>query len=187
MPTFRGFISIDISENENINRILKELKSVNSSLKLVDAKNLHITLKFLGNTEESDVPKITKIIEKATDGISPFEVSLIGMGAFPSERKIRVIWIGIKDSSIISIIANRLDEELISLGYERERREFSPHLTLARAKEIISTNQLREIIAQHRYEDFGRESIRAVRLKKSLLKPEGPTYITIAERTFDRL
>ncbi|MCQ5375697.1 MAG: RNA 2',3'-cyclic phosphodiesterase [Methanomassiliicoccales archaeon] len=181
MATFRAFIAVDLKANEKIAKVLEELKSALPSLKLVDQANFHITLKFLGDTEESLIPDIKKTIERATIGLSPFTISLIGTGAFPSKSKIRVIWIGIKNTEQLSMIAKKLDEELYSLGFEMEEREFSPHLTLARAREIISSMKIEKIIDQYREEEFGKEMVESIRLKKSVLTPKGPIYSTVDE------
>jgi len=181
LATFRAFIAVDLKANEKIAKVLEELKSALPSLKLVDQANLHITLKFLGDTEESLIPDIKKTIERATIGLSPFTISLIGTGAFPSKSKIRVIWIGIKNTEQLSMIAKKLDEELYSLGFEMEEREFSPHLTLARAREIISSMKIEKIIDQYREEEFGKEMVESIRLKKSVLTPKGPIYSTVDE------
>lgn len=181
MARFRAFIAVDLKANEKIAKVLEELKNALPSLKLVDQANVHITLKFLGDTDESLIPDIKKIIERATVGLSPFTISLIGTGAFPSKTKIRVIWIGIRNAEQLSIIAKKLDEELHSVGFEREKREFSPHLTLARAREIISSTKIEKLIDQYSEEEFGKEVVQSIRLKKSVLTPKGSIYSTVDE------
>ncbi|MDH7507950.1 MAG: RNA 2',3'-cyclic phosphodiesterase [Methanomassiliicoccales archaeon] len=181
MARFRGFIAVDLETNEKITKILRELKTTLPSLKIVDQTNMHITLKFLGDTDDSQIPSIMEIIQKATEGMRPFTISLVGTGAFPSKSKIRVIWIGIKDAGQLAVIAKKIDEELHSLEFEKEKREFSPHLTLARTKEVTSSTKIEKLIDKYSKEEFGEEVVRSIRLKKSVLTPKGPIYSTIDE------
>ena len=178
---FRAFISIDLQPNEKIVRFSNDLRALGRGLKVVDPSSLHITLKFLGDTGESIVPQIVSLMESATSDTSPFPIHLNKAGTFGNKSKIRTVWIGISDDGYLSRIAGRLDEELSTAGFERERRPFSPHLTIARARENSDSRKIKELVEEYEDVDFGTQQAEFVRLKKSELRPEGPIYSIVEE------
>ena len=96
MVKFRGFISIDVNATPQIIEFENDIRKTGANIKLVNPKNIHITLKFLGDTDEILVNKIEEIINESVIGIKPFDIVLVGTGVFPNEKYIKVIWIGIK-------------------------------------------------------------------------------------------
>jgi 2'-5' RNA ligase len=180
MP-FRAFISIDLARLKEVEDLIISLKTADTTLKVVDPGLIHITLKFLGDTEESKVEGITEAMRSAAEGIDPFEVRLGGTGAFPSKNRIRVVWVGMNDTLPLGTMASRLDESLSQLGFERERRPFAPHLTVARARSEAPNPAVRQVIENHLQADFGVVHVDRLRLKKSVLTRCGPQYSTVEE------
>ncbi|MGD0818545.1 MAG: RNA 2',3'-cyclic phosphodiesterase [Methanomassiliicoccales archaeon] len=181
MVLFRGFISVDIAEIGEFGKIDRELRTVGGGMRPVAMDIIHITLKFLGETDEAAIPKIISAMEKAAKGVAPFEMTLKGMGSFPSRDNIRVVWVGMQGAEPLISIAKILEDECARLGFEKEDRPFSPHLTVGRMKDPRGTEQVKAIIEQFKDHDFGRRPVRSIRLKKSVLSPKGPTYTTVAE------
>ncbi len=181
MMGFRAFVSVDIEPNEKIVRFVEELRRAGRSLKVVDPSIIHLTLKFLGETEERIVPEIRMVIERSTAGIPPMRLRLVGAGTFPGGSKIRVVWIGVEGAAELGVIARRLDEELEALGFKREARPFAAHLTMARAREPTGMGPVKDIVQKYAMEDFVEQTIHSVRLKKSVLTPSGPIYSTVEE------
>lgn len=179
--TFRAFISADLVREQRIEDYITELKTADPTLKVVDPSQIHITLKFLGDTEESVVPKIREAMVRAAEGIPPFDLKVQGSSAFPSKSRIRVIWVGLNDSLPLGTMAGRLDESLSALGFEREKRPFAPHLTVARTKVEAPSPVVRQIIDNHSQSDFGSQRIDRILLKKSVLTRCGPQYSTVEE------
>jgi len=179
--SFRAFISVDLARIQEVEGLIASLKTADPTLKVVDPGQIHITLKFLGETPESKVPAIVEAMNGAAQGIEPFTVSLKGAGAFPSKNRIRVIWVGMNDTLPMGTIATRLDESLAEQGFERERRPFAPHLTVARAKVESSNPTVRQIIDNSNLKDFGTVFVDRIRLKKSVLTRCGPQYSTVEE------
>ena len=179
--TVRAFISVDLDRNERIMEFATALKGAEPTLKVVDPSLIHITLKFLGETDERNLPAIAEVLREAAKGISPFTISFKGAGAFPSMNRIRVVWVGVNDVLPLATIAGRLDERLSDLGITREARPFAPHITLARARSDAPHPVLRQIIHDRDEVDFGTQEVKAVRLKKSILTRCGPEYHTIEE------
>ncbi|MFA5771487.1 MAG: RNA 2',3'-cyclic phosphodiesterase [Thermoplasmata archaeon] len=176
---FRGFIAVEVKVPASIVELYGKIKALETSLKIVELQNLHLTLKFLGDTEEKHIGEMKKIIEKAVDGIAPFNIAFEGAGAFPNLNYMNVMWIGIKDSGILAKIAEKVDADAESLGYGRERRKFSPHLTIARVKDQKGKELLRKRIMEYENFKFGEQKVDAICLKKSTLTPNGPIYSTL--------
>ena len=178
---FRAFISADIEPNESLVTILRELANSRADLKTVKPGLLHITLKFLGDTDEALIEQISSCIADSAKGVQPFDIRLTGMGAFPSLSNIRVVWVGMEDGAKLGEMAKRLDASLATLGFERDKKGFVPHLTLARARSARNIVNIQEILRQNAVTDFGRYRIDKILLKKSVLSPQGPTYSTVRE------
>lgn len=181
MTKFRGFIAIDISPSQKILDFSNELKNSKADIKTVEIENIHITLKFLGDTESEAVEKIEGIMKECVKDIDPFEIKLFGTGVFPDKNYIRIIWIGIEDNGELSRISDRLNERLLELGFEKEKREFSPHLTVARVKSSKNKDNLLKIVEKYRYTDFETFRVESLKLKKSELTSKGPIYTTLKE------
>lgn len=124
MTKFRGFIAVDIGSFPKIIEFENDIKNTDADVKLVDLKNVHITLKFLGDTEENLIDKIEEIMKKSVEKIKPFEIELKGAGVFPNKNYIKVMWIGINNIENLKTISNRIDEQLSQLGFEKEKEIF---------------------------------------------------------------
>ncbi|MCK5636527.1 MAG: RNA 2',3'-cyclic phosphodiesterase, partial [Thermoplasmatales archaeon] len=110
-----------------------------------------------------------------------FEIKLKGAGVFPNQNYIKVMWIGMENGEQIGEIANKIDEKISELGFEREKRRFSAHLTIARVKSAKYKEKLLELIEKYRDIEFGTLKIDTIKLKKSELTPKGPIYTTLKE------
>jgi len=179
--SFRAFISMDVGVLPKVVEFSQKLRHLGSSLKVVNPNIIHMTLKFLGETDDALTPRIKDAMEKSVDGIAPMLLKIKGVGVFPSSSRIRVIWIGTEGGENMSLIARRLDDELSNLGFKREERPFVPHITIARTREGFSAGAARELIEASKSEEFGEQLMDTLRLKKSVLSPEGPTYSTVEE------
>jgi RNA 2',3'-cyclic 3'-phosphodiesterase len=178
---FRAFISVDIVATGSVRDIIHELKVAGPDLKVVDPSQIHVTLKFLGETREEMVEPIMAAMRTATTGVGPFTMKLRGTGAFPSRNRIRVVWLGMDDALPLGTIAFRLDEGLAALGMEREKRPFAPHLTVARTRQEAPRPSIRKVIEDHAQTEFGSFEVDRIRLKRSVLTPAGPRYSTVSE------
>ena len=180
MP-FRAFISVDLERFSPLISLVREVSSASSSVKVVNTESMHLTLKFLGDTAENLVPSIVSIMEDSVQGVEPFKIRLVGTGAFPNVDYMRVLWVGLDDGGVLGPIAQKLDVSLSKFGFDREERGFSPHVTIARMKGPQGKDRLKAILNEHRAEVFGEQQVTSIRLKKSVLTPEGPVYSTVEE------
>ncbi|MDH7517703.1 MAG: RNA 2',3'-cyclic phosphodiesterase [Candidatus Thermoplasmatota archaeon] len=176
MSKFRGFIAIDIESNKKLVDFENEIKKIGADLKLVEPENIHITLKFLGDTEEMLINEMEKIIKNSVKETKPFNIQLKGTGVFPNQNYIKVVWIGIQNSEPIAEIAKKIDEQTSKIGFEKEKRGFSPHLTIARVKTAKNKKKLLQVLEKYRDIEFADIKVETVKLKKSDLTPKGPIY-----------
>jgi 2'-5' RNA ligase len=158
--SFRAFIAVDVECGDVLRDAIKDLEHFGRTLKPVSPENMHITLKFLGETDERCVPQLTKVMKNAVDGVAPFEVRL---GAEP-----------LKD------IVKKLEDGCDLMGFGRDKQVFSPHLTLARVREGFNAD-LTDFIKYGQGKDFGSFTVNSLKLKKSVLTPAGPIYSDAAE------
>ena len=181
MTTFRGFIAIDINATPNILKFLKDIINSNADVKLVEPQNIHITLKFLGDVQNDKINDIEQIMKDSVKEIEPFTLKLSGTGVFPNQNYIRVVWIGIKDAEIIETISRSIDEKLSKLGFKREKRGFSAHLTIGRVKTAKNKQLLLNAIERYKDFEFSTQEVNSIKLKKSDLTPKGPIYTTLRD------
>ena len=183
MESIRAFIAIDIEDNKLIQKILdiqKELSLAGAKLKLVESQNIHFTLKFLGSIRPAVVEEIYEAMKRVE--FSPFELELYGVGCFPSLRRINNVWIGArKGGDEVSRIYHNLEAELKKIGFKPERREYTPHATIARVKSAHNKDKLAKIISNYSSAEIGSMTVNSIRLKKSTLTPKGPIYSILKE------
>lgn len=181
---FRAFIAVEVENRERFATLLQSLSKTGADLKTVSVANLHITLKFLGDTPGNVVPEILCAMRESVASAAPFDIKFQGIGAFPGMSRISVVWVGIHGAEKLGAIAEFLDEQLHRLGFKRENRPFSPHLTLARVRSRKGIDAVRKLIEDNKNIDFGTARVDAIALKKSTLMPQGPVYSTVEEVRF---
>ena len=181
---FRALVSADFGRFASVDAFSDVLRATQGELKLVDLDLLHTTLKFLGDTDETLVPVILARMEAAVKGIAAPTVLLTGTGAFPSSGRMNVVWIGLGGAEALAAVAATLDRELDALGFRPEGRRWQPHLTVARVKGPRNLDRVRTVIEAHAHEEFGAARVDGIRLKRSVLMPAGPEYMTIVEVPF---
>ena len=181
MGLFRGFIAIDIESFPILKNFQQDIKKTGANVKLVEPENIHITLKFLGDTPEEQIENINDIISSSVAEIEPFEIIVKGAGVFPNESYLKVIWVGISPGDTIASISKTLDEKLASLGFKREKKKFSPHLTIGRVRSARNKNELIEVIEKYKEITFESFKVSSIKLKKSQLTSQGPIYSNLKE------
>jgi len=183
----RSFVAIELPEEakKGLARLRRQLeRDEHKFVKWVDPGGIHLTLKFLGNILSKRVTEITEAMGKAVQGISPFRLEVSGLGAFPSLKQARVLWVGIGgELDQLSTLQQNIDSVLAALGFAREERPFVPHLTLARVREGASLPERRsfgELVGSAAFEDKYPIEVEAVRLMRSQLTPAGALYTCLS-------
>ncbi len=183
MQKIRAFIAIDIPVSQKVIKIINELKKTQIDAKIVETENMHLTLKFLGDTDENLIDEIEKTIKESTKDIKPFEITLKNIGVFPNQNYIKVAWIGVENAEPLKQITETIDTKLQNFGFEKEKRPFSAHLTIARIKSAKNKEKLIQLINKYENTEFQKIKIDKIILKKSTLTPEGPIYTNLKEIT----
>lgn len=178
----RLFIAICLDDKikNEISALQKEINIQSLNPKWVPSKDCHITLKFLGQVEKENLPKIIAICKDVLSKYTPFFISFGTLGAFPSLEYPRVIFIGLEDGyNTIFNIANSLEDGLFKIGFEKEKRPFSAHLTIARIKYPQKTKALSPYLSK-RFIPF-KMDVKEIFLIESKLLPSRPIYIPIMQ------
>jgi 2'-5' RNA ligase len=179
MAILRTFIAVTIEPTPELRAVLADLSELAPTVRPVAADKLHVTLKFLGDTDENLIPQVAEIVRKAAQERPAIEVRLTGLGAFPHAARPAVVWVGLQGADLFIELAAELDSQLGLLGFLRESRPFQPHLTLARIK-AKPPRELGAYLAQHGTTPFGTAWIRSVDLFHSNLERTGARYTVLA-------
>jgi 2'-5' RNA ligase len=179
----RLFLGISLPSywQEQLFSAISGAKRTVSDARWVPAKNMHITLKFLGDCSEELPERILAALSDSLSTRKSFTFKLGSLGGFPSLGRTRVFWMGVDEGYDQMVdLAGRIEESLVPLGFEEERKKFHPHVTLARLKK---PQDLREIISNQKLQGFEESLIEAgsVVLYKSTLTPRGAIYAKIGE------
>jgi RNA 2',3'-cyclic 3'-phosphodiesterase len=180
MDKFRGFIAIEVPITDQILRFQEDIKKTSAQVKLVEPENIHITLKFLGDTPINQIESIESIIKNAISSTKKHIIRLEGTGVFPNENYIKVIWIGIKDTDLIAQIAESINTQCSTIGFQKDKRGFSAHLTIGRLKSSTGKEQIVDVLNSYKDTLFSEIVVNEIHLKKSTLTPKGPIYETLS-------
>lgn len=184
----RTFIAVDIQPG---NRLKEAFELIRYRMRLekinwVETGNMHITLSFLGDTDENLLPGISDAIWSSAGQFQPFELVLKSFGVFKNLSDPRVLWFGCDASETLAQIKNRLDDLLLPMGFEPENRKYSPHLTLGRVKDIKQVNQLSQLITLYKDAVIQQQQIDRIVFYESRLTPQGAVYVPIQKHRLGR-
>ncbi|MFP5298981.1 MAG: RNA 2',3'-cyclic phosphodiesterase [Actinomycetota bacterium] len=164
---------VPLAQRESLVRRVRDHSDVFPGARWTDVAGQHITLRFVGWVDQGDVPAISLACAQAARAVEPCDLRVSGLGAFPSERRVRVLWAGIEDpSGTTSRLAAELDARIGAAGFPGEERSFTPHLTLARMKVPVKVRQLPEIDTS----DLDPFRLAEIVLYRSHLSPKGARY-----------
>jgi 2'-5' RNA ligase len=190
MEKIRSFIAIELPGElkQALARIQEKLKAASHTpVKWVDPGNIHVTLKFLGDIDIGITDSITLALEEAARGAHPFGIEVSGLGVFPDTKRVQVIWIGLSgELEKLSLLQKRIEESFIPLGFPKEKRPFTPHLTIARVRDYARPDdrlKLGQLIAGTNFKEHYKINVNAIQLMKSQLTREGPIYSKISTVT----
>jgi len=178
----RVFIAIDINEQirASIRSLQHELAEAadigGKEVKWVEPDNIHLTLKFLGEIKDTEVPDVCRMVESAVSLHRAFELSVESLGHFGG-RSARVLWVGVSEGKEpLCALQGGIEAEMEKGGWPKEERSFTGHLTVCRIKNAKAGRRLAEMSAN--YKDFkaGSVLVEAVKVYQSQLTPTGPIY-----------
>jgi 2'-5' RNA ligase len=174
----RLFIALPVSKEveEALGKIIFVLKQKGGRVKWVAPKNIHLTVKFLGDVKEDKIGEINGTIEKTANKYPKIISAVDRLGAFPGLTRPRVIWAGLNGGvETIEAIVDDIEDGMAKLGFSREEKRFKPHITLGRVKENYGLGELTDYIKKYQMETLYFEMPSLV-LFRSTLTPSGPIY-----------
>lgn len=184
----RCFVAIEIPETIQtlLTSAQEELRKYIHGASWVKRGNIHLTLKFLGDVAPNQISVIKNVIEQVTDTRSPFSMELGGIGAFPNLSRPRIIWAGVKTGADeVAAIAREIDVGLGRHGYERDKKSFRPHLTLARLKRRVNLKPLVDVFQHYDTINGARMIVKQIRLVQSNLRRSGAVYTPLETCCFN--
>jgi 2'-5' RNA ligase len=189
METLRTFIAIELdgARRAALAEIEMRLRreAVARAIRWVPPENIHLTLKFLGEVDAARIPTLHRAVAEALVDHAPFSLTIGGVGAFPNTRRPNVVWVGVRGQvEAAARLAESIETACAALGFAREARAFTPHLTLGRVKRDASPSERQRIgalIEQARIGELGEWRVERVSIMKSDLQPGGSVYTRLAE------
>ena len=186
MSTVRLFIALPMPPS-----VLERLGELSSALRRADAdvrwervEKMHATIKFLGDTAVDRVPTLNGVLDRVASSTPTPATAVSGIGAFPSLRSPRILWVGLEDTSgTLRTLHQAIEERLAAEGFRREERAFHPHITLGRVR---SQRGLARLLAMVESRTLERQPVQLhdVLLVKSELTPHGSVYSTLHAAAF---
>jgi 2'-5' RNA ligase len=183
METIRVFIAVDIGDEirRRLDELQRKLKKVHSNVRWVNARNIHLTLVFLGDLPIEQITPIKAVLNQACQGIEAFELQAAGTGTFGGRpNHPHVVWAGIDNCPPLAQLQHDIAEGLAQAEIDFDQKPFSPHLTLGRVKGIDRhTGSLLEKIKKYQDTPIGNIGIDHVELIQSDLTPRGAEYTVL--------
>jgi 2'-5' RNA ligase len=184
----RTFIAIEISQDIKtaLAQAIAHLKYAGADVKWVRPEAAHLTLKFLGEIDEARSRDVAAALDSIAASTARFELRAAAIGAFPGIDRPRVVWIGLDNGADESRrLADSVDDEMSRLGFEKESRQFSPHLTIGRVRSSKNREWLKEKILSYDSQSKACScEVSSIILFKSTLTPQGSIYIKLHEAQF---
>jgi 2'-5' RNA ligase len=199
--SIRSFIAVDLQSPvlAAVGELQAHLARIKADVRWVRPQGMHVTLKFLGPVEPGRLEQVYTSVVAAVRGRPALQLCVHGLGAFPSWRRPRVLWVGLAasvgsagplpDGSLrptmsdrrgggdgLAALAAAIDTAVQPFGFEPEKRGFTPHITLGRVNSLRGWPALEEVLKMHLDDDFGSSTVSAVVIYRSTLRPDGSVY-----------
>jgi 2'-5' RNA ligase len=170
----------DSLQRDCLQDILDEFYEMGTAVRPVGYNGVHLTLKFFGDLTVEQIRAASEVVASVATVVPEFDFHLRGLGAFPSERRPSVVWVGVADGDACASLVETLEATLGEAGFPLETRPFQPHVTLARVK-ARPPECLAGLLSRFADTDFGCFPVSSIELIASELTPNGPIYTTLEE------
>jgi 2'-5' RNA ligase len=192
MTVVRAFVAVDLPPDirERLAQVSSELREGmgNVPVRWVPKENMHLTLKFLGDVSLSNLDVLTGILRGEAADREQMVISIGQVGAYPKVRRPRVVWVGVEAPPELEALQRGIDKHAARVGYARDRRPFSPHITLGRVSRNATPSDVRiigDVLSVIKVGFLGVARIKAVNLYRSDLTAEGAVYTRLYSAPFD--
>lgn len=184
MQTIRSFIAIPLppTTQKSVAKLIRDLEQPGDGIRWVPTDHLHLTLKFLGEVTNTEVPNVCNAMRSVCQDIEPFELHYVGTGGMPNDDRARVLYVGVEDpTQQLTHLATSLETKMADLGFKPEPRDYRPHLTLGRVRSGYrsSHDEVMKRLLQHQETSWGDTTVDKVLLIASFLEKSGPSYQTM--------
>ncbi len=185
----RCFIAMGLPQDvrNRLRVLIEHMKPLCSSVKWVGAENFHLTLKFLGNVQDETLPEMEKALTEAVSSHPVIRLQALGLGVFPNPNWPKVVWTGLAEpedgGGKLLTLQKGIEEAVVPLGFNPDKRAFTPHLTIgrinARRGKNLQIERMVQEVQTRQMEDFGSFEAREIVLFKSDLKPSGAVHTAL--------
>ena len=184
----RLFVAIELSESHraSLTNVQAKLSRRCDGVRWIPGPQLHMTVKFLGEVKDDDVPAVSKAVAAGAARAVPFEMEVGGCGCFPPRGAVRIVWVGVREASNALLeCVESVSEELERMGFPTERKPFSSHITIGRVREDRSGGKLRSAVDECTFPPLV-QPVELVTLMSSVLSSKGPAYSTVSKADLGR-
>lgn len=179
----RCFVAIELPDDalRRITALQRRHATLDRAVRWSRPEQMHLTLKFLGEVPDADVPRVCEAVATATAKHSPFPLAVRGCGCFPPGGSARILWVGIDEpTGALARLQTGCEQALADLGYPPEGRAFTAHVTVARVRDPRASREVRAAATAEAAFDAGEPSVREVVVFESRLAPAGAQYVAVA-------
>lgn len=182
----RLFAAIKIEPDEDLLKVYCSMQQLlkHEKIRWVKPNNLHLTLKFFGETPETKIETINKVLASIASGINSFDMTICKTGIFGSSYNPKVIWFGFEEENLLKEIGNQVLVQVAAAGFSADRQNFVPHLTIGRIKQIQQRQVFQKIIDNFKEIQLNKFRASEFHLYESILKPDGPVYLPLQSFQF---
>lgn len=192
MDQSRLFIAIELDNalRDELRRVQRHFQDAPAmqNVRWVAPENIHLTCKFLGNTQNTLIPALTEMLTRVAQEFTTFEITARELGCFPNMHRPNNIWVGLKGAlQTTALLAQRIETECAALGFPRDERGMTPHLTLGRVKQDTPRAEraaIGALVQKYPLTTFGSIRADALYLISGDLRPTGPVYTVLARAPF---
>ncbi|HHN48830.1 MAG TPA: RNA 2',3'-cyclic phosphodiesterase [Bacteroidales bacterium] len=179
--TKRLFAAVKIQSQQGFLTTFNHIKNALGKERItwVNPDNMHLTIKFFGDTYNNQIPAIDQCLKAATSEMKVIELDICNTGMFGSKYQPRVIWFGIEDGNQLQRLFLKVSGQLQTIGIYPDRQNFVPHLTIGRIKEIRDKKAFQQVLDDYGKHHAGRQRIDELVLYESILRREGPLHIPV--------
>ncbi|MBN1108346.1 MAG: RNA 2',3'-cyclic phosphodiesterase [Bacteroidales bacterium] len=177
----RIFIAVRIIPEQKLLEVFSSFKHLlcDESVKWTELSNIHLTLEFLGDTEENKITVLSEMLKEKCSGFGDFSFTLKGSGVFRSIREPRVLWLGVEQTDRLGELKKDIQGGLAEAGFSTDDKPFSPHLTIGRIRYLRKQDSLVKALEKYRDTVIQAVPVKEVILYQSILKPSGPLYLPL--------
>ena len=185
----RTFVAVEVSPEVKsaAEREIERLSRIASNYRWASPETMHVTLNFLGDVHESEIPQVCQVVKRAAESVSSFNLSFRGLNAFPRSEKPRTLWMGMEEGvEAIVALQSTVEEALSALGFPPERNDYRPHLTLGRIQRGTPYSpSVTEHLLAHANSGYGESLVDEVLVFSSYLDRSGPSHTPMSRIELD--